>query len=150
MGFRLTSSAFTDGQPIPRQHTGDGADASPPLAWENLPAGTAELALIVEDRDAPNGDFVHWVACAIPPTMTGLREGIVPGETGLVQGRNDFGKPGYRGPGPPPGKLHHHRFRLMALDQPTGLGANADKNQLRQAVKGHILAEAELVGTYQR
>ena len=150
MDFVLTSSAFTDGQALPRDHAADGADDSPPLAWANVPAGAVELALILEDPDAPNGDFVHWVVYAIPPSMPELRQGVSPQEPGFTQGRNDFGHVGYRGPGPPPGKVHHYRFRLMALDQATGLGADADKRALRAAVQGHVIAEAQLVGTYER
>ncbi|MBU0607501.1 MAG: YbhB/YbcL family Raf kinase inhibitor-like protein [Armatimonadetes bacterium] len=150
MGFTITSTAFADGQPIPAKYTGDSADLSPPLAWEGAPKSTVELALICADPDAPNGDFVHWVAYGIPPDMTALKEGVGPTEAGVTQGRNDFGRPGYRGPAPPRGKAHHYHFRLMALDAKTGLGANADKQALRGAVKGHVLAEAELTGTYQR
>jgi Raf kinase inhibitor-like YbhB/YbcL family protein len=150
MDFLLTSSAFDDGQPIPRDHTGDGADESPPLSWVNTPQGTVELALICEDPDAPNGDFVHWVVYGMPAGITALKRGVSPQEPGFTQGRNDFGRVGYRGPAPPPGKVHHYHFRLMALDQATGLGPNADKRALRDAVRGHILAEAKLTGTYQR
>jgi Raf kinase inhibitor-like YbhB/YbcL family protein len=147
-GFALKSTAFAAGQALPAQYTGDGADQSPPLAWENVPAGTVELALIVEAPDAPDGDFVHWVVYGIAPGTTSLAEGAK--EAGLTQGRNDFGQTGYGGPAPPPGKAHQYRFRLMALDAKTGLGPKADKQALREAVKGHVIAEAELVGTYQR
>ena len=150
MDFALKSAVFADGHAIPTVYTGDGADQSPSLSWENVPAGTAELALIVEDPDAPNGDFVHWVVYGIPPAMGTLQQGVGLAQVGPMQGRNDFGKPGYKGPAPPPGQVHHYHFRLMALDQPLGLGPNADKQALRKAVKGHIVAEAELVGTYRR
>jgi len=150
MDFVLKSSAFTDGQAMPRDYTGDGADDSPPLTWGNVPPGTVELALIVEDPDAPNGDFVHWVAFGMSASMTALKQGVSPQEPGFVQGRNDFGHVGYRGPALPPGKVHHYHFRLMALDRATGLSPNADKGALRQAVRGHIIAEAKLSGTYQR
>lgn len=150
MGLSLASTAFADGQAIPAQHTGDGADQSPPLAWTGVPPGAVELALICEDRDAPTGDFVHWLVYNLPPTTTALKPGVKPTEPGFTQGRNDFSQAGYRGPAPPPGKVHHYRFRLLALDTRSGLGANADKRQLRAAAKGHIIAETELVGTYQR
>ncbi len=147
MGFTVTSTAFADGQPIPAKYTGDGADVSPPLAWEGAPKSTVELALICEDPDAPDRDFVHWVAYGMAPGTASLAEGAT---AGLTAGRNDFGTTGYKGPAPPRGKAHHYRFRLMALDAKTGLGAGADKQALRDAVKGHVLAEADLIGTYQR
>jgi Raf kinase inhibitor-like YbhB/YbcL family protein len=147
-GFTLTSPAFADGQAIPSQYTGAGADVSPPLEWTGAPKSTAEFALVCEDPDAPDGDFVHWVVFGLPPETTSLAEGFR--ASGLTQGRNDFGQAGYKGPAPPPGRLHHYRFRLMALDTPSGLKPNADKRALRAAVRGHVLAEAEWVGTYRR
>lgn len=155
MEFTLTSSAFEDGRPIPAEYTGDGADSSPPLAWQNVPEGTAELALIVEDPDAPRGDFVHWVIFNIPPSLNGLDAGL-PTEAHpdqqvpIIQGRNDFARTGYMGPAPPPGKVHHYHFRLLALSKPSGLETNADKGAFREATRHITLAEAELVGTYQR
>ena len=150
MGFTLRSAAFADGQLMPAQYTGDGADVSPPLAWDNLPRGTVELALIVEDPDAPTHDFVHWVVYGMPLSLTDLTEGVTAQAPGFEQGLNDFGSQGYRGPAPPRGKMHHYHFRLMALDAPAQLGQYADKKALRAAVRGHIIAEAELVGTYRR
>jgi len=147
ISFTLHSSAFGDGQPIPKQYTGNGADVSPPLEWTDAPKSTVEFALICEDPDAPNGDFVHWVAYGLPASATSLAEGV---KAGLTQGRNDFGATGYKGPAPPPGKTHHYHFRLMALSQKLTLGPGADKQALRQAVKPHVIAEAELIGTYQR
>ncbi|MEN6305704.1 MAG: YbhB/YbcL family Raf kinase inhibitor-like protein [Armatimonadia bacterium] len=153
--LKLTSTSLQDGMPIPVRYTADGKNLSPELAWQDVPEGVAELALIVEDPDAPSGDFVHWVVYSIPSSMNGLAEGLPTGhhpdaQVPFVQGRNDFGKVGYNGPAPPPGKVHHYHFRLMALDQKLNLPANADKKDLRQAVRGHIIAESELVGTYQR
>lgn len=153
--FTLTSRSIQDGQPIREQYTADGEDMSPQLAWQNVPEGAVELALMVEDPDAPGGDFVHWVVYNIPASMNGIDEGLPKGhhpdtQVDFVQGRNDFGKVGYNGPAPPPGKVHHYHFRLMALDKKLDLPANADKGDLRQAVRGHVIAETELVGTYQR
>ena len=154
MDFVLKSTTFDSGSPIPVGYTGDGADISPRLSWENVPVGAAELALIVEDPDAPNGDFVHWVVYSIPPGMNSLDEGLPAAHKAeratVMQGRNDFGQLGYKGPAPPAGKPHHYHFRLMALDRKLGLGPNADKAALRRAVQGHVMAEAELVGTYER
>lgn len=155
MEFTLTSSAFDNGRPIPAEYTGDGEDNSPPLAWQNVPEGAAELALIVEDPDAPRGDFVHWVIFNIPPSLNGLdaglpTEGHPDQQAPIIQGRNDAGRTGYMGPAPPPGKVHHYHFRLLALSKPSGLQTNADKGDFREATRHITLAEAELVGTYQR
>lgn len=153
--FRITSTSIQDGMPIPVRYTADGKNLSPQLAWQDVPEDAAELALIVEDPDAPSKDFVHWVVYSIPSSMNGLAEGLPTGhhpdaQVPFVQGRNDFGKVGYNGPAPPPGKVHHYHFRLMALDQKVSLPANADKRDLRQAIRGHIIAETELLGTYRR
>jgi Raf kinase inhibitor-like YbhB/YbcL family protein len=148
--FALKSEAFTDGQPLPANYTGDGADVSPPLSWDKPPDGTVELALICEDSDAPGGNFVHWVAWGLPATTTSLKEGVKPSDPGVKQGRNDFGATGYKGPAPPKGKVHHYRFRLLALSQKLALTAGADKTALRQATQEHVLGEGVLVGTYQR
>jgi len=153
--FVLTSSAFAEGQPIPVQYTADGADQSPPLSWRGEPRKAEELVLIVEDPDAPGGDFVHWIVYNIPPHIHELPAGI-PAEARpqglepIMQGRNDFGTMGYRGPAPPPGRVHHYRFRLIALDAPSGLDPGADKTAFRETVEEHFLAEAQLTGTYQR
>ena len=160
MKFTLTSSAFSSGQKIPKRYTGDGADVSPALSWGQTPAGTKELALICDDPDAPTPEpWVHWVLYAIPATVTSLAEGIDPtprpaSPAEARQGKNswDSGRTiGYRGPAPPPGHgVHHYHFRLYALDARLDLAPGRDKQQLLKTLEGHVLAEAELVGVYQR
>jgi len=152
--FKLTSSSFREGQPIPEQYTGRIKNVSPALAWQNVPEGARELALIVEDPDAPGGDFVHWIVYGIPPSLLSLDEGLPtathPDEREpIMQGRNDAGRTGYYGPAPPPGKPHHYLFRLIALDQKLKLPANVDKGQFREAIRGHVIAEASLMGTFE-
>ncbi len=145
--FTLTRSAFADGQPIPRRHTCEGEDLSPDLAWSAPPEGSRSLALIVDDPDAPGGTFTHWLAWGLEPGAGGLAEG----EGGPVEGRNDFGTTGYRGPCTPPGHgPHRYFFRLHAIDAELDLPAGAGKRELERALDGHVLAVAELVGTYER
>jgi Raf kinase inhibitor-like YbhB/YbcL family protein len=146
-GFALQSSAFDHGGPIARRHSCEGEDLSPPLFWSGLPEGTRSLALLVDDRDAPVGTFTHWLAWGLDPGTEGLAEdGAAP-----VEGRNDFGSNGYRGPCPPPGHgPHRYCFRLYALDSALDLPAGAGKRELERALEGHTLAAAELVGTYER
>ncbi len=148
MTLELTSTAFRDGEAIPKKYTGDGQDASPPLQWRDPPAGTGSLALICEDPDAPRGTFTHWVAFNLPAESHELSEAALP--KGTAQGTNDFGKVGYGGPAPPKGKPHRYVFKLYALDGPLDLRAGATKAQLLGAIKGHVLAEGQLVGTYAR
>jgi len=145
----LTSSAFTADGPIPRKYTGEGEDVSPPLSWGNLPTGTKELAVICDDPDAPQPTpWVHWVAYAIPPMLTGLPEDV---HENMAAGQNDFGRRGYNGPMPPRGHgVHHYHFRLYALDESLLRGPGLTKDQLVEAMRGHVLAEGELVGTYER
>jgi Raf kinase inhibitor-like YbhB/YbcL family protein len=157
MSMKMTSTAFADGATIPARHTGDGQDVSPPLQWSDLPAGTVELALICDDPDAPRPQpWVHWVIYKVPASATGLPEGVPPSEqlaspAGAMQGLNTWPAVGYRGPAPPRGHgVHHYHFRLYALDQALELQPRLTKEQLLKAMKGHVLAEAELVGTYQR
>ncbi len=149
----LTSSAFQEGESIPRQYTDDGANVSPPLAWSEPPTGTRSLALICDDPDAPRGTWVHWVLFNLPADLRELPENV-PSDAVLEnearQGRNDFGKLGYGGPAPPRGKPHRYFFKLYALDVVLPLTAGASKAQLLEAMKGHILAEGQLMGKYQR
>lgn len=149
MGFELKSPAFDRQAPIPRRHTGEGEDVSPALEWKGAPQGTKELALVCDDPDAPRPKpWVHWVLYGIPAATTGLAEGD---EGDAVEGKNDFGRPGYGGPMPPKGHgVHHYHFKLYALDAPAGLEPGATKEQLLAAIRGHVLAETELVGTYER
>lgn len=150
--MQLTSSAFQSGGQIPREHTCDGADASPPLSWNGAPDNTKSYALTCDDPDAPRGTWVHWVIFNLPPQTRELPSGVssdrAPG--GALQGRNDFKNQGYGGPCPPPGKPHRYFFKLYALDTKLNLRAGATKNDVESAMKGHILAEAQLMGTYGR
>jgi Raf kinase inhibitor-like YbhB/YbcL family protein len=152
MALKISSPAFEHGQGIPVPYTGDGADHSPPLVWEAPPPGTRSLVLLVEDPDAPRGTWVHWVLFNLPPDALGLDEGVRAGTlpTGAVQGRNDFGKLGYGGPAPPAGKPHRYFFRLYALDTTLSLPSGSSHAQVTAAMHGHVLAQGELMGTYQR
>jgi Raf kinase inhibitor-like YbhB/YbcL family protein len=153
MPLKLTSSAFADGKSIPRKHTCDGDDISPPLSWTGAPPGTESFALICDDPDAPSGTFVHWVLYGLPGSTQQLAEQIPPGDTisnGARQGMTDFRHVGYGGPCPPSGKPHRYRFRLYALDADPGLKPRATKAELLKAMEGHIREEAVLMGTYQR
>jgi Raf kinase inhibitor-like YbhB/YbcL family protein len=149
MNLRITSTAFEPGAPIPRQYTGEGRDVSPPLAWEGVPGNAKALALICDDPDAPVAEpWVHWVLYNVPATLSALGEGE---NGGGVEGVNDFRRPGYGGPMPPPGHgTHHYHFKLFALDGPVDLKPGASKKDLLAAMKGHILAQGELIGTYDR
>ncbi len=153
MKIQLTSSAFQDGKPIPSKYTCDGEDVSPPLTWTNVPPETKGLALISDDPDAPVGTWVHWVLYDLPPTTAGLSEAVPKSPelaNGAKQGMNDFRRIGYGGPCPPPGKPHRYYFKLYALDTVLGLKPGATKAEVEKAMKGHILAQGQLMGTYQR
>jgi Raf kinase inhibitor-like YbhB/YbcL family protein len=144
--FSLTSSAFAPGGSIPRPHTCDGEDHSPPLSWSAPHAGTRSLALILDDQDAPGGRFIHWLAWGITPETSELAEG----EAAPMEGRNDFGTVGYRGPCPPRGHgRHRYRFRLYAVAEELRLASGAGVQELEQALTAKDLSVAELVGTYQ-
>jgi Raf kinase inhibitor-like YbhB/YbcL family protein len=153
----VTSTAFGQGQPIPRQYTAEGRNTSPPLAWSDAPAGTKEWALIVDDPDAPRPEpWVHWLIYRIPAHGKGLPEDVPPAErvanpAGALQGKNSWGRIGYGGPEPPRGHgVHHYHFRLYALDAELNVRPGVDKKTLLEAMGGHVLAEGELVGTYER
>jgi Raf kinase inhibitor-like YbhB/YbcL family protein len=151
--MQLTSSAFRTGGNIPRKYSCEGDDVSPQLRWKDAPAGTRAFALIADDPDAPGGTWVHWVIYDLPADIKELAEAVAPSEAltnGAKQGTNDFRKVGYGGPCPPPGLPHRYFFKLYALDAATGLKARATKQQLLEAIKGHILAEAEFMGRYKR
>ncbi len=153
MAFELTSPAFEPDQRIPKTYTCDGPDVSVPLRWSDPPAGTKSFALIADDPDAPRGTWVHWVLYDLPAEARELPEGVPAREAlenGARQGVNDFRKVGYGGPCPPPGPAHRYFFRLYALGRPTGLPPRATKRQLLDSARGHVLAEAELVGRYGR
>ncbi len=152
MTLKLESSAFAAGAEIPMRYTGDGEDVSPPLAWSDLPAGTKSLALIVDDPDAPGPPaprmvWVHWVLFNIPPSTTSLSEGVRTLPAGTGEGLNDWKRTGYGGPAPPIGR-HRYVFKLYALDEKLSLAGPPTKAQLEKAMRGHILAQATLIGTY--
>ncbi len=153
MALKLTTTAFQPGAAIPKKFTCDGPDVSPALAWTDAPAGTQSFALIMDDPDAPVGTWVHWVLYDLPGTTRELAEGV-PGQeelpSGARQGRNDFRRIGYGGPCPPAGPAHRYFFKLYALDSKTSLKPGATKADVEKAMKGHILAQAELMGRYQR
>ncbi len=144
--MELTSAAFADGSEIPERYTCDGDDLSPPLAWTAPPDGTHALALCVDDPDAGRYPFTHWLAWGFVAGAGGLEEG----EAAPDEGRNDFGAPGWRGPCPPPGKPHRYVFRLHALDAEPALGPSDRRLSFDRAVDVHVLATAELTGTYGR
>ncbi|HEV8291919.1 MAG TPA: YbhB/YbcL family Raf kinase inhibitor-like protein [Tepidisphaeraceae bacterium] len=155
--LRVTSNAFGPGEPIPQKYSGDGKDVSPPLNWRGVPTAARELALIVEDPDAPQAEpFIHWVIYKIPTSEMGLPEGMprevkLESPAGALQGKNSFKQIGYNGPAPPPGHgTHHYHFRLYVLDQALDVRGGLDAKSLHTAMAGHIVDEAELVGTYER
>lgn len=151
MPFQLFSSAFTDGGWIPELHSCSGADISPSLEWTGAPAETRSFALIVEDPDAPNGIWCHWILYDLGARVQALPQAYKPG--GLaVSGTNDFGKPGYGGPCPPRGNgPHRYFFRLSALSVDSlGLAPGVKRDELCQAIKGHVLAEAQYMGRFER
>jgi Raf kinase inhibitor-like YbhB/YbcL family protein len=152
MTITITSIAFTDGGMIPRDYTCDGKDISPPLAWSGVPESAKSLAIICDDPDAPVGTWVHWVLFNIPPTTSELLQGIPPDKTienGARHGMNDFRKYGYGGPCPP-GGTHRYYFKIYALDAELAQEPGITKAELLKAMKGHILAEGQLMGRYKR
>ncbi len=152
MGLKLTSSAFNEGDLIPKLYTCDGKDISPPLAWTGVPGSAKSLALICDDPDAPAGVWDHWVLFDLPVSATGLPEAVQKVETpplGGRQGRNSWGKVGYGGPCPPSG-THRYIFKLYALDMELNLKAGVGKEDVEKAMEGHILAQTQLMGKYKR
>lgn len=153
MKFQLTTTAFAKGQPIPRRHAFDDQNLSPPLHWSGTPPDAKSLALICEDPDATTGSWVHWVMYDLPPDTAGLPEGVAKMPElpdGAKQGVNDYKRIGYGGPCPPPGRPHYYFFKLYALDTKPSLKPQATKNELLQAMNGHVLAETQWTGTYRR
>lgn len=150
--MNISSTAFPEGGMIPKKFTCDGDDISPSLKWDSVPAGTKSIAIISDDPDAPVGTWVHWVVYNIPADAKELPENVPPQRTlsnGAKQGTNDFRKIGYGGPCPP-GGTHRYYFKIYALDTMLTLDAGATKAQLLDAMKGHILAEGQLMGKYSR
>ena len=152
MALQITSSAFLEAGVIPKHYTCDGKDVSPDLSWTGVPQDTKSLALICDDPDAPVGTWVHWVLFNIPGAEKGIPSEVAPEPTlpnGATHGINDFRKLGYGGPCPP-GGTHRYFFKLYALDTDLSLGSGATKSQVEDAMQGHILAQAQLMGTYKR
>lgn len=150
--MQITSAAFDPEASIPRDYTCDGGNQSPPLSWQGVPEATQSLALIVDDPDAPGRTFVHWVLYNLPPDQSSLSAAQPTSPTllwGGIQGRNDFRAIGYGGPCPPQGR-HRYDFKLYALDQRLTLEPGATKDQVVEAMDGHVLATAELIGYYNR
>jgi len=157
MPMTVTSSAFTNGNPIPVKYTGDGQNLSPPLAWSGAPKETKEFTLIVDDPDAPTPQpWVHWLVYCIPASITNFPEGR-PGASlpaqpaGMKEGKTSFGRIGYGGPEPPRGHgVHRYYFKIYALDTTLTLPAGANKAALMGVMKGHVLSEGQLMGAYKR
>ena len=153
MTMQLKSAAFSASERIPQDYTGDGRNISPPLTWSDPPYGTQSLALICEDPDAPRGTWTHWVLYNLPadthevPAMLPSQGDL---DDGARQGKNDFGKLGYGGPAPPPGKPHRYFFKLYAIDTILDLEAGATRAQVLRAIDGHVLGSGELMGSYGR
>lgn len=147
--MRLISDAFPDGGTIPVDYTCTGRGTSPPLRWSGAPAGARAFALIVDDPDAPRGTFDHWIIYDLPASTSGLASGAGIGGDAKT-GANGRGAAEYTGPCPPPGPPHHYQFRLYALDAALGLAAGKSKSDVEAAMRGHILAQATLIGLYGR
>ena len=144
--MKIASSAFQDSGDIPSKFTCEGSDNSPPLQITGVPSEAKSLVLIADDPDAPSGLFTHWLIWNIPPQTNSIAEGSAPKG---VHGTNDFGKTEYRGPCPAPGK-HRSSFKMFALDRALDLRGGAKRSQVDAAMKGHVIAESELVGNYAR
>jgi Raf kinase inhibitor-like YbhB/YbcL family protein len=152
MTITITSSGFTEGGMIPKKYTCDAEDISPDLKWSGVPKEAKSLALICDDPDAPVGTWVHWVLFNLPADVSSLSAGAAPDavlKNGALQGKNDFRKLGYGGPCPP-GGTHRYFFKIYALDTLLSLESGSTKSQLLAAMKGHILAEGQLMGKYKR
>jgi len=152
-GMALTSPGFKEGQTLRRTYTADGADVSPALSWGKAPAGTRSFAVIFRDVDAPGGTFIHWLIYNIPGTATGVPEAVPRQERlddGSVQGTNDFGEIGYRGPHPQPARPHNYHFELYALDTVLPAESGMRAARLMELMRGHFMATAKLMGTYRR
>ena len=143
----VTSTAFSEGGPIPARFTCDGVGERPPLTWDGVPGDAAALALVVDDPDAPRGTFTHWVVLDLPADATGLGPGALPG--GATQAKNSGGGTSYYPPCPPSG-VHHYRFTVYALVRPTGLPEGADLDPALRAVESGASARGRLIGTYER
>lgn len=153
MKIELTSAAFKDGNLIPAKYTCDGEDISPPLRWSALPRQTRSIVVTCSDPDAPGGLFVHWLLYGLSPALSELVENVPKTESvfnGGMHGINGFGKAGYGGPCPPPGAAHHYFFQIYAVDCDLQLKPRATRDELLERMRGHILGEGKLMGTYHR
>lgn len=149
MAFLLTSNAFTANGFIPAKFTCDGNDLSPALQWTAPPAGTKSLALIMDDPDAPVGNWDHWILFNLPAETLGMTEGVKTLPTGTLEGKNSWGRTGYGGPCPPD-REHRYFFKLYALDSKLALKSGSTKKEIESAMKGHIVAQTQLIGRYDR
>jgi Raf kinase inhibitor-like YbhB/YbcL family protein len=153
MSIRLVSMAFTEGGIIPRRHSCEGENVSPPLTWTDLPDGACSLAVLCEDPDAPAGIFTHWILYNLPTAASELPEGVPAQrelDNGAHQGMNSTHSIGYSGPCPPHGQSHRYIFRLFALDTRLDLQGTTDRDRLLQAMQGHILDDGQLLGYFAR
>lgn len=149
MTIKVSSTAFTNNSAIPAKYTCKGDDVQPALQWSGVPSNAKSLAIVMDDPDAPRGTFSHWVIFDMSPDVTGIPEGgALP--AGATAGKNGFGKTGYGGPCPPPGKPHHYHFKVFAADQALGLKSGSSREDVLDALKGHVLDQGELVGTFAR
>jgi Raf kinase inhibitor-like YbhB/YbcL family protein len=147
MALRVSSPAFADGSAIPRKYTCDGQNAAPPLEWSGVPREAKSVAIICDDPDAPSGTFTHWVLYNVPASAPGIVEQPTIGTPGM----NSFGRAGFGGPCPPrKDDAHHYHFHVYALDVESLGGSGLSKDIALKAMRGHILAEGDLVGTYKR
>jgi len=148
--LEVSSAAFAGGAPVPVDYTCDGPnDRSPPLAWSELPNTAKTIAIVVDDPDAPSGTFTHWIAWNLTPDTRSLPDGANVATASGVSGENDFGKAGYSGPCPPKGKLHHYHFKIFGLDTSLALKSDAKRASLDAAMASHVVAQGDLVGTFQ-
>lgn len=151
--MKIVSPAFADGAPVPVEHTCEGNGSSPGLAWSEVPVSTRSFALVCDDPDAPRGTWVHWLLFNLPADAVELAPAVPPAPelpSGARQGINDSGNVGYGGPCPPRGRPHRYFFRLYALDCTLNLAPGVKRPDLDQAMAGHVLADATLMGTFQR
>ena len=153
MSFALETKAFPKEGDIPARYTCGGEDISPALAWSGAPQGTKSFVLIVDDPDAPSGTFTHWIVYDLPANARGVPENVAKSDDlsgGGRQGRNDFRRVGYGGPCPPPGKPHRYFFRLHALNSTLNLPAGANRKDVENAMRGHVIGQAEIMGKFAR
>lgn len=149
----IIHSIFQQDQPIPAKYTCDGENISPPLTISGIPSEAKSLTLIMDDPDAPRGTFDHWIVWNLPPDLQELSEGakeFLSFHSRPIQGVNGYNKNDYKGPCPPPGKVHHYHFKIYALDMMLDLPEGSTKHQVEKAMEGHILARGELIGTYKK